>query len=345
MHESLLVVTDRMYEAALDGTKWPDALRAMASALGGTACGLRFESFITPAVEQTWIGLEPEWERAYVAHYWTHDIWASEARANGLPGTALASDHLISPELRKKNAFINELCAKFEIDDLVGGLVSLSPERMVSFATMKWRGQRPFDEGHAALMSSLIPHVRRALMVEDALRSARVAEKTAWSIVDRLPVGAIVVDARRRVLHQNRAATRMMAAGISLDQKPFRELIATLRPIRVGAFTAVAVRLPDEETPFGLAHDAGRTLVLITDPAERVLPPIELLMTIFGLTLAEARVALLVGGGLAPKEAANELGTAWNTVRAQLRHVFAKTHTSSQSALVRLLAQLGLVSV
>ena len=56
----------------------------------------------------------------------------------------------------------------------------------------------------------------------------------------------------------------------------------------------------------------------------------------YGLTAAEARVAACVGGGLAPKEAAAKLGTSWNTVRFQLRQVYAKTRTSGQSELARL---------
>ena len=56
----------------------------------------------------------------------------------------------------------------------------------------------------------------------------------------------------------------------------------------------------------------------------------------FGLTPAEARVAVRVGRGLAPKVAAQELGTSWNTVRFQLRQIYAKTGTSGQSELARL---------
>jgi DNA-binding CsgD family transcriptional regulator len=57
----------------------------------------------------------------------------------------------------------------------------------------------------------------------------------------------------------------------------------------------------------------------------------------FGLTPTEARVAVHVGRGMAPKQTAAALGTSWNTVRFQLRQVYAKTHTSGQSELARLI--------
>jgi len=59
------------------------------------------------------------------------------------------------------------------------------------------------------------------------------------------------------------------------------------------------------------------------------------LRTTYGLTVAEARVATLVGTGRSPKEIAARQGTSWNTVRAQLRSIFAKTGHRSQSALSR----------
>jgi len=339
-------VVERIYAAAVEPTRWPEALHALARSVDGTACGIRIESFETPSVAQTWVGLEPDFERAYVDRYWSDDIWAEEAKRNAV-GLARASDALITPTVRRKNAFINELCVPYELDDLVGGLVTLDSRSMISFAAMKPRGRRPFDTRHAVIMEGLIPHIRRALLVDESLRAARTNERTAWAAVDRLPVGAFVLDARRRLLHANAAGARMLTEGLVLDSRPIRELIATREPRLVTttagkSLAAVVIPLTAEEALFALAGERGRVLIIVTDPSARELPPGELLSRLYGLTAAESRVALLVGRGLAPKEAADELGTAWNTVRAQLRQIYAKTQTSGQSALVSLLVMLGL---
>jgi DNA-binding CsgD family transcriptional regulator len=63
---------------------------------------------------------------------------------------------------------------------------------------------------------------------------------------------------------------------------------------------------------------------------------------VLGLTLAEARVAALVGSGLAPREAAAKLGIAEETARTALKRVFAKVGVSRQSELTALLAKLVL---
>ena len=59
----------------------------------------------------------------------------------------------------------------------------------------------------------------------------------------------------------------------------------------------------------------------------------------FGLTHAEARVAVRVGRGDAPKHVAAELAVSYYTVRAQLREIFAKTGVRRQAQLAELVAR------
>src|SRR5262249_25489011 len=69
-------------------------------------------------------------------------------------------------------------------------------------------------------------------------------------------------------------------------------------------------------------------------------PTPALLCKLFGLTPAEAKLASIVGEGLSPDQAAEELGISRETVRNQLRAVFTKTATHRQSELVALLSRL-----
>jgi DNA-binding CsgD family transcriptional regulator len=57
-------------------------------------------------------------------------------------------------------------------------------------------------------------------------------------------------------------------------------------------------------------------------------------MDIFGLTSAEARVTLRLAAGLSLHEIADDSGVSINTVRAQLRSIYAKTGVTKQSQLV-----------
>lgn len=59
------------------------------------------------------------------------------------------------------------------------------------------------------------------------------------------------------------------------------------------------------------------------------------LQALHALTPAEARVARKIAEGLSPKDVARAHGTSWDTVRAQLRQVFAKMEVHTQASLTR----------
>lgn len=66
------------------------------------------------------------------------------------------------------------------------------------------------------------------------------------------------------------------------------------------------------------------------------------LRDLFGLTGAEAGVAKALFEGMSTREAAENLGVSFFTVRAHLRNICDKTGTRSQVDLARLLSRLGL---
>jgi len=83
-------------------------------------------------------------------------------------------------------------------------------------------------------------------------------------------------------------------------------------------------------------------MVFIVDPDARLALPVQRLVDAFGLTAAEARVALAASAGDGTPAIARGLGLSANTVKTHLRRVYAKTGVSRQAALVRLVAALEL---
>lgn len=79
-------------------------------------------------------------------------------------------------------------------------------------------------------------------------------------------------------------------------------------------------------------------LVLLSDPIAitRVSPA--QLMNDYGLTLAEARVAIALQESVSLRDAASGLQVSIHTARSHLRSIFAKLQISTQAQLVRMLA-------
>jgi DNA-binding CsgD family transcriptional regulator len=64
--------------------------------------------------------------------------------------------------------------------------------------------------------------------------------------------------------------------------------------------------------------------------------PGELLVKLYGLTMAETRLIALLAQGLSLQKAAHALGVARITARTHLQHIFAQTGTRRQAELIRL---------
>jgi DNA-binding CsgD family transcriptional regulator len=80
-------------------------------------------------------------------------------------------------------------------------------------------------------------------------------------------------------------------------------------------------------------------MVFVVDPEQKLRPKAAILSGLFGFTPAECRVALLLGDGRPLPEIGSILGVTRNTLKTQVASVYAKTGTSRQSQLARLLAQ------
>lgn len=84
----------------------------------------------------------------------------------------------------------------------------------------------------------------------------------------------------------------------------------------------------------------ARVILLLTDLSEVRAPQLETLRRAFGLTHAEARIAGLVATGASTQDVSDELEIATETVRKQLKVIFAKTDTHRQAELVALLSRI-----
>ena len=98
--------------------------------------------------------------------------------------------------------------------------------------------------------------------------------------------------------------------------------------------------------PHGGGPTPGDAVVVlyVADLDQGVLRRREALRDLYRLTEAETHLVELLCQGSTLDEAAGTRGVTMNTARSQLKQVFAKTHTSRQSELVRLVIS-GVASI
>ena len=173
-----------------------------------------------------------------------------------------------------------------------------------------------------------------------------------------------LVDQDGRVRHANPPAERLVAAGdgitlfrgrlgsVSTDaSQRLRALIqqASQAEVEHRRGGAMIIRTSGRRLPLSVivapvsAHRSAvfqenpSIIVCVTDPEAGVAQPQQQLCDLFGLTAAEARVALELVEGGSPREISEKLGVSFYTVRAHLVRIFDKTQTKRQSELVALI--------
>ena len=180
---------------------------------------------------------------------------------------------------------------------------------------------------------------------------------SAAEVLNSLQIGVIFADAESRVLAANGAAQELSSLkdGIEINEE-------RLRTARPGETRALQGLIAADRSPafLTLSRPSGKrplcvmvrplsqdlesavskqpaAVVFVNDPDRHLAVEPTALQKLYGLTPAEALVASLVGVGQPVASAARQLGVQTNTVRVQLKQIYAKTGVHHQSALVGLI--------
>ncbi len=199
-----------------------------------------------------------------------------------------------------------------------------------------------------------------------AAPASREVQMTAGVILDRLPMGVVLVNAMGKVLLMNRKAREIAAQndGFLVDKdgccrtsKPAESqaladlILRTTQPgtdENVEGEFALSLSRPSLKqpllvlvSPVGSAageneHERRGVAIFITDPEDATEISLEVLSRLYGLTHAEARVVKALSEGKRLETFAKEAGVTTHTVRHQLKQIFRKTDTTRQSELIKL---------
>ena len=216
-------------------------------------------------------------------------------------------------------------------------------------------------------IARLIPHFHQALQLNRHFMGLQAAREVATTMLDQVPIGIIIVNRNGDILLANKSArdilndksglseadNRLKAANDSLTQQ-------LQQHIRDAAHCALHNIDPDRLTVLSLTHPAvplaqsvlitpyrlesslleqekGCAALIIAAPGQQYRVSDKALMTLFGLTQAEARLAHSIADGNSVREFSEQYRVSDNTIRTQLKSIYTKTDTHRQSELVKLI--------
>ncbi|WP_116365175.1 helix-turn-helix transcriptional regulator [Parahaliea mediterranea] len=246
------------------------------------------------------------------------------------------------------------------------GIDTAEPGGMVARLRFSRRRQDgAFDRQDRALLERIAPHLQRALHIHARL-SRTTSERDLYAgAVNQLAVATIILDETGRVLNTNALAKALLEERNGLLEKDqhlqvgsrelnrrLQEALTTViraqqrgeasvvRALRVArsdghADLGLVIR-PIPSSEWGEGQASPCAAVFISDPELRESASQNTLGELFGLTPAEANLAILLSRGLSLAEVSEAQNVSQHTARAQLKSIFAKTGVSRQAELVRL---------
>jgi DNA-binding CsgD family transcriptional regulator len=372
-HDELLSVIATIHAAGLDPQSWSPMLGAVTRLVGGVAGTLEivdkrtlahraFHGFNVPRAD----------EIRYLAGFVTNSPRWTAMMPRQKSGDVGCDYQFIDERGMNASPFYGDFLARMEMRYFVVGVLAASDAEYTAVTVQRTPRQGHPDRAEIALMRRLVPHVRQAFDLAGRLAEAAALDRSLMRALDLVADGVALVRADGAVVHANAAFQAIARRGdgiairngmVDFADAPararFADAIAGIYRLRAGETAASQSRDLPARRPSGLPAyvlsvrplvetdrvDVGATgavaIVFAHDPTRRKAAAIGALREAFGLTEAEAALALALQAGGTPAGYAATHGLSLNTVYTHMRRLREKTRCTRMPELIRRLDDLG----
>jgi DNA-binding NarL/FixJ family response regulator len=352
-----------LYDAILSPEGWQAWLDMLVAATGSRSGLLVLQNVDNLDIGYTvQTGFDQSLRELYNREYREHDVWMR--RLSHMARETIYSTRAMVPQKEFRHSIIyNEFCRPLDVEHGAGAFLSTVGPWGMRFSLQRTRTQGEFSDVDISLLQQLVPHLRRSLHISRELSHARGNLEAS---IEQLLVPCVLLNDAQRIVAMNRAARNLIENHDTLAVRQDR--LAVLHPEAARRLNALIrsclpgssgdrlsdsgfVKLPRKDrmplvisvTAFrnnrqtGPWNDNQTVALLFYDPERKIFPSEQILLEIYGLTRAEARVATLLTSGCRIEEITGKLQVSENTVKCHLKAIFAKTGTHRQSEVVSLL--------
>jgi DNA-binding CsgD family transcriptional regulator/PAS domain-containing protein len=366
--QKLLELIDSTYEAAITPTSWPGLLERIGDAVGHASMSLiTTEDFDQPV--DVWLArYDPASIEARFRQYARPDVnpfvrasmeiepLRLVPRKRFLPDREFEKDPAARSILISQGLYHGCIATLYRAGSFLSALEVYRPRHLGEFGPSELK-----------ILRHLVPHLGHALRVTRYISASEIRQHQTEEALNRLNIGLLLLAGDGRVIFGNRAAEDLLRQGDGIRSRDGR-LAATHHldharlagavaraagqappcmvqalPITRGAgrrpLQIWTVPLPRTQTTMPVQILQSDVMAVVIDPESSTAPPIEALKALYGMTEAEARLTCGLLTGTRLEDYAEHAGISMNTARTHLKSIFAKTETTRQAELVRLLSR------
>jgi DNA-binding CsgD family transcriptional regulator len=366
--EILSELIGTIYDATLDRALWSEVLKKSAEFVGGSASSLYWKD----AARRTgkpilyWIARQDTTVPSYfdecvkvdplTTRQFQFDVGEIYSIEDCMPYAEFMKSRLYREWIRP-NGYVEQLAAT----------IDKSATSFSLFAIFRGEKQGLVDAEARRRMRLIVPHVRRAVLIGNALDFGTMEATAFADTLNGLAAGVFLVDEQARIVFANRSGQVMLDEGKTLcrkagtltaiDPRSRATLLQVVALAREGdaaiGVNGIAVPLSSPPDQRWLAHVLPLTsgarqhagmeysavaAVFVHQASLEAPPSMGTMSKFYGLTPGELRVLAAVSQVGGVSAVAETVGIGEATVKTHLQRLFAKTGTSRQIDLVKLVA-------
>ena len=359
----ILDLIELVYDAAIDPTQWRVFLDKLTDLTGGGSGALFFQDALSRdrAEMMHYNNFDPDMMAAYETHYAATNPWV-EAVEEHQSGTLHTSAMLIENKQLGKTEFFNDWLHPQGHVSGSGCIVTRDENRLLLLSILN-DGKHDVEENSLTLFRTLLPHLQQSAKLSRRFSELGTMAAVGEESLNRFRVPVFVIDDLSNVVFNNSAAEDLLEtvpefrlSNGNLEYKntqeneQLQETIHSALRVQQGEFEhaggTVALTRPSSKQRLvclivplfrGLTYfdiRRPRVLVFVLEGSEIPTVPADLLRQCYGLTHAEAELAICLSAGFPLQKAAEMKSVTYETARSQLRSIMAKTGIHRQSELI-----------
>lgn len=347
-------IISTIYDAAVDPSCWQHVLDELVY-LTGARKGVLHISDREGYAKQLLHNLPPSfYSDSELIH--SQNIWMERGRCIP-PGRAISGDQLIDPDELRRTPFYDQFLRRYDTTQLCG-LTFFSDARWFgAVSLLRGARDRRFGKSELRMAQRVAVHLAKATRIAILLENQKLYSTQLEDTAHHLAFGLLLLRADGRLVFANRETERLLQEADLFVRNgrlrvakrsggpTFEELLA--RAVSTGEAQAksifrragsplqmLIVPVRKREGNFGIMCQA-QIMVMIVDACNQGESLRRIIRQLYGLTQAELRLIEGLQSGQSPSEYADSRRLSRNTVKTQLRSVYAKTGFRRQSELSR----------